>query len=288
MLRKLEIHWAEAKGTEGSFLRRTGPGHHSTALEELSLIDCQFHASDLFRLLSFPRALQYLDIWSDLNDDEVWLEIQESCEPYFAAIRDTCGETLKGLRLDLWSQGWWVVPAPGLHELLHLQYLEIKPDHIEAPKEWEGHFPLPQIDCPIDKLLPPNTEVLKIGPYASAYPVLLDILERKAELVPSLRKVILSVYYRDESLAAQLTTAVEKETDTRNYSTRTLQDQTRMILEEKATFKPSTNKATFEFFDAICKHNNIELVVLYEDPTRKEIFKEGAGPALWEIADQVI
>ena len=189
--------------------------------------------------------------------------------------------------MDLWDQGFVPVPTSGLHRLPSLQYLECGPNHIQKAEQADFPFPLPEIDCPISCLLPPNIEMLKVGPFAAAFPNLLNIIERKSELVPCLRKIILSVHYRDESLSARLKVVAKLETDLPAYSARTVRERGGARHRGMWKFPPSSEKPTFESFHSLCQQQGVELMIVYENTARREIFEEGAGPAVWEIADQI-
>lgn len=38
---------------------------------------------------------------------------------------------------------------------------------------------------------------------------------------------------------------------------------------------------------AKCEAKGVELMLLWEDSMRKEVLREGAGPAVWEIPEQI-
>ena len=50
---------------------------------------------------------------------------------------------------------------------------------------------------------------------------------------------------------------------------------------------PCVRKNVFRAFRSCCEENGVELVLLHQDCDRKEICDEGAGPAVWEIDEQI-
>jgi hypothetical protein len=102
------------------------------------------------------------------------------------------------------------VPSPGLRELSSILYLELEPIHAQASELLLSEWPEIHIDCPPECLLAPNLEVLKITPRAQEYEILRDILERKPQIVPHLRKIMLSVQYRSQEMADGLEAAASR------------------------------------------------------------------------------
>lgn len=51
-------------------------------------------------------------------------------------------------------------------------------------------------------------------------------------------------------------------------------------------FPLSTEKLELPDFDAYCQKNGVELVLSYEDSERIDVLG-GAGPAVWDIPEQI-
>ena len=278
-IRQLNLHWASSD--EGIPL--DDMGKNLTGLETLSLIDCRITPGDLHQLLRIPRALQYLTFASNFNDYDIYSPEQINCTDYFTSIQQASGKSLKSLRFDITHWGNIIVPAPGMHQLPNVKYLEVAPDHLQALKEATNpdNYAAPDIDCPLEHLLPPDLEVLKIMSYASDYAVLWQILARKSQLVPRLRKIILTIHYRNRHMKTELLAAMRKREDTENFPE---------ILEDDRTLAdmyPCVRKRVFRAFRSCCEKNGVELMLLHQDCDRKEVFDEGAGLAVWEIDEQV-
>ncbi|KAE9376331.1 hypothetical protein N431DRAFT_479629 [Stipitochalara longipes BDJ] len=274
-LRQLKLHWA----TSQVHVRIPDMGKGSTVLKSLSLIDCNIDPEDLYRVLRYPRALQYLTLATDFGDNNIIDDEEINCSNYFAAIQRASGKSLKGLRFDVTHMGNLIVPAPGMHELRNVLYLEVAPDHIELAKDVLSFtIPIPDIECPLEHLLPPNLEVLKLTPSASDMPTLWNIVERRGDIVPHLRKIILSLDYRNRIMKKELITALQKRED---YDPEVLKDE-----EDLQDMYPCVRKRVLRSFRRYCEEHGVELMFLYEDIMRKEILEEGAGPSVWEIEDQ--
>ncbi len=90
------------------------------------------------------------------------------------------------------------VPVPGIHESLSIKYLETCVVQLERPLMVDVAH-IPEVNCPLDSLLPPNFEVLKMAPSAYELPVLWRIASAKAtdtSYLPSLRKTILETNFQ--------------------------------------------------------------------------------------------
>lgn len=137
------------------------------------------------------------------------------------------------------------------------------------------------IDCPIERLLPPNLEVLRVTLFEtwSEEELPLKILERKSEIVPHLRRLVLTSHYRHLGMAQELRDAVAKEQDRRNYcgALAAIHDDFFVYIVQEMV--PLLREA--------CKREGVDLLLLWEDSVRKEILREGAGRAVWEITEQI-
>lgn len=170
-----------------------------------------------------------------------------------------------------------------MHRLSSVSYMEISPILIDL----SGRF-LPilagqqaEIDLPLECLLPPNLEILKITPYTTDFPTLWKIVEQKTILFPLLRKIILSIHYRDQVMADELVKARLKEEIRYYYPHNRISAETL-----SQTFPMSTEKLELPDFDAYCQKNGVELVLSYEDSERMDVLGE-AGPAVWGIPEQI-
>ncbi|KAE8445762.1 hypothetical protein EG329_012820 [Mollisiaceae sp. DMI_Dod_QoI] len=236
-------------------------------------------------MLRYPRALRTLTICSALEDDTLHYTEQIDHEDFFRAISESpSSRSLDSFRVDFRYRGYVVVPAPGLDKLLHIKYLEIQVGHLynKEGRDWDDdEYAIPDIDAPIKRLLPPNLEVLKITNYnlEEDEDIVVDILEKKSDIVPLLRRIVLTQHYRDREMADELRTAVAKEEDKRNYCL-ALQD----IRDD---FPCSIWRDPMMVLKSHCKREGVELMLLWEDSVRKEILREGAGPAVWEIPEQI-
>ncbi|KUJ07597.1 uncharacterized protein LY89DRAFT_742826 [Mollisia scopiformis] len=281
-LRQLEIHWATSDCPGYESIEQDHLYYGTTRLEDLKLIDCRFTPSDLTTLLEYPRALLNLSIWSDLDQDVIDDNEQVNHEDFFRAISGSRScKSLEALRVDFTSRCWIIVPAPGMDRLPNVKYLDVSAYHLQFKDESMERYPAPDIDCPLERLLPPRIEVLKIDPYdaQSDEDVVRQILPRKSEIVPRLRKIVLTNHYRDQKMAQELKEAVAVEEDKQNYC------RARSVVRDG--FPLYTTKAPMDELKSLCADKGVALVLLYEDSVRKEILREGAGPALWEIPEQI-
>jgi hypothetical protein len=277
-LRQLELHWAASAVNDAV----VDVGCGSTRLESLALIDCLITPDDLYQVLRYPRALQYLTLATDFNDKDMYDDEQVNCADYFSAIQRASGKSLQGLRFDVTHWGNIIVPAPGMHELRDVLYLEVAPDHIEVDKRvLNFQTPIPDIDCPLEQLLPPNLEVLKITPAASDLPTLWSILDRKSEIVPHLRKIVLTLHYRNRVMKKELIAALRERDDYEIDPELYEPDE-----EDLEKIYPCARKRVLRAFRGCCEKQGVELMLLHEDSKRREVFEEGAGPSVWEIEDQ--
>ena len=259
-------------------------GIRPTMLETLSFIDCDLTLADLSSALCVPLALQYLTIASDrVNTPTIGILL--NCGDYFAAIQKSrAGNSLKGLRFDMTQEGFIVAPAPGLRGLKSILYLEVAKDHIEANEQMLldlSLVPPPDIRCSLEQLLPVNLEVLKISPDAADLPTLSLILHRREDIVPRLRKIILSLNYRSKEMRDELVAALRK-----GYNP--IPDSIPLYTHEVYnTYRCHEKKHELRQLRALCEEKGVVLMLIYEDSMRREILGEGAGPAVWEIEDQV-
>ncbi|CZR67548.1 uncharacterized protein PAC_17447 [Phialocephala subalpina] len=254
-----------------------------TPLEDLKLIDCEFSASDLNAILQCPRTLRTLSICSAIDNDDLFDNEEVDHEEFFLAISQSrSGKSLEGFRLDFQHRHYTIVPAPGMDKFLHVKYLEVHPEHLHNKATWHEEYPIPDIDCPIERLLPPNLEVLKITFYDAEEDenIVCDILERKADIVPSLRRIVLTQHYRDREMVEELRKAVAKETDRRNYA------RANSVISDD--FPCHIWRDPMTVLKSHCKREGVELMLLWEDSARKEILREGAGPNLWELSSQIV
>ncbi|KAN0116755.1 hypothetical protein V8E51_002732 [Hyaloscypha variabilis] len=274
-LRQLKLHWACSTMNDPIADR----GKRSTKLTNLALIDCDIEPVDLYRVLRYPCALEYLTLATDFFDNYIHDDEEFNCSDFFSAIERTSG-SLKGLRFDVAHWGNIIVPAPGMHKLRNVRYLEVAPDHIEIANEvLSWGFPIPDIECPLEQLLPPNVEVLKVTPLASDMPTLWRIVERKRDIVPHLRKIILTLLYRNRAMKKELIISLLKDRTKGNVEFENEDDL--------QSAYPCVRKRILPSFRKYCHEHGVELVFLHEDPFRKEILEEDAGPAVWEIEEQV-
>lgn len=106
----------------------------STPLKSLKLIDCNITTPDLHNILRYPKALQYLSIYTrdpkntcgitqTPNRHVVWDDV-------FDSIAQEVGSSLIGFRFSPNPNA--LVPAPNLHKLTTLRYLELH-HHLLAP-----------------------------------------------------------------------------------------------------------------------------------------------------------
>lgn len=293
-LQILELHWASDAAPHLD-LPSLACGEHTTALRTLRLIDCQHYLSVLSWLLTFPKNLQYLTITSDTGQNDIDYNYLVDHGDWFRAIRDS-GHSLLGLRFDLLHRGWVIVPAPGMHELKTIRYLEICEEHIQrdnaesnqeadhdSDEDSDEEYPSPKIECPLEFLLPPNLEVLKITPNASEPELLWEILERKEiykDYLPHLRRIIICHHFRNEESANALRHAVQThKSNSRNYNQAHSDNLKNWPLSDDI---PNLNKVRRKAGTV-----NVEVVQLYKDMAWQEVLNEGAGPAVWEIPEQV-
>lgn len=242
-------------------------GHTSTNLEELHLIDCFISAECLHQVLGFPRALKRLTLASDSAHQPVFHPTELNPEEYFDAISKTsAAESLEGLRLDLNYFRRALVPAPGMHKLIGVRYLELAVHHLDLDVGNSMNN--------LTNLLPPNLEVLKISPNANDVPGIYNVLLRREELVPSLKRVVISSLYRNKRHAKNLV---------KKYKTKS----PRIPLDELPKNFPEVRRQKFHRLTAACAQAGVDLRILYEDTARWAIFEEGRGPPLWELPDQI-
>lgn len=160
-LKTLDLHYARVEEHDSTYLPSQIVGKSVTALETLNLIDCDFCPVVLSWMLGFPRKLRYLSIGSDVDNADIFDHSLVDHGDHFRAISDS-GHRLEGFRFSFTN--WQIVPAPGLHEPSTIRFLETSEDHLERQVTEAGdEYPLPDIECPVEELLPPNLEVLKIS-----------------------------------------------------------------------------------------------------------------------------
>jgi hypothetical protein len=237
-------------------------------------------------MIEFPRELQYLSIASDIDNTDIFDQSEIDHGDFFRAIQGSpAGQRLRGLRFNMMHRAWIIVPAPGMHELTGIRYLELSEEHIvrvhdEVP--YEG-YPVPQIECPLECLFPPNLEVLKITPSVSQVePLLWDIVTKVFEddaFLPRLRRIIVSFHYRDDDLADKLRQTANRDKDKRLYCA--------AYTAELEDFPVWTTKPDFDDIRESFARVGVDMVLLYEDTAKREIFREGAGPSVWEIPEQI-
>ena len=125
----------------------------------------------------------------------------------FKAISDSpSNNSLEAFRFDMSWTGHATGPEPGMHKLTGVRYLEVLPNHMEDMWEDRPGVPVPDIGFPLEQLLPPHVEVLKI-PTSLRKPnlsVLWRIIEKKDELFPFLKRIILGMPYYEEGIALEI------------------------------------------------------------------------------------
>lgn len=243
-------------------------------------------------MLEFSKNLQYLTVASDKDTrlDEYGYDLIDH-DKYFRAIRDS-GQELIGLRFDTVHRLWPVLPAPGMHELSTVRFLETHKAHIERLKFEPGHDPgvpvttnpfLPDIECPFEQLLPPNIEVLKVTPNAKELGTLCMLLIRKhlnKSFLPHLRRMILVFHFRDELSASALRHAVQTHKDNvLNYA--------RAEIDQTKDWPLSDQVPDLTELKSFARRVGVEIIALQHDMAWQEILNLGAGPAVWEIPQQI-
>ncbi|KAK0101418.1 hypothetical protein ONS95_006590 [Cadophora gregata] len=169
-------------------------------------------------------------------------------------------------------------PAPGLHKLRNLGYMQIH-YHLLA---WISpliagiaNFNAATAtdtfeDLALEELLSPKLEVLKITSVLfspQGMEIVDEILENGEEVVPRLRRIILHEYYVDEEEAIKLRAVAE---EAKTFA------RAREELEAGGIKGPASS-----FKDMIvsraerCKAKGIELVVLCENVVGKELLQKG-------------
>ncbi|KAH9224008.1 hypothetical protein DL95DRAFT_484863 [Leptodontidium sp. 2 PMI_412] len=128
----------------------------------------------------------------------------------------------------------------------------------------------------------PGMDLLKsISKFAANRTDIVDeILENKHSIAPSLRRIILVLQYRDAAMADGLRKAANAETDKRHWNEHTAKV-------ECLRFPVSGPKKQYEKLAARCEAKGVDPMPLYEDSVRREVLREGAGPAVWEIPEQI-
>jgi hypothetical protein len=122
-------------------------------------------------------------------------------------LKTSAALSLQFIRVDLRFYGL-VVSAFGIRKLLGLRYLDISSYHLHQGDALPAGTEVAKIDdprpvhipnhhCEPQDLVPPNWEVLKITSDPCALPELLTILYDKGNVVPHLKKVLLSCPIRD-------------------------------------------------------------------------------------------
>ncbi|KAL2074156.1 hypothetical protein VTL71DRAFT_7934 [Oculimacula yallundae] len=272
-LRKLELHSASSSVAPRSnrlvypmnvFLRSftcSTPG--VTSLETLSLIGCNIDAADLQQMLSYPRALRFLSICPNHSSPRFPLARVPNRDTFSSISTTRSSKSIIGFRYDAeHSNIRTTAPYPRLDFFESVHYLEL------------GYKVLGTIPRTLIKdILPPKLEVLKIFDFKDNNDNTINgILQNKSN-VPSLRRIILVLHYRNAAMAAKLNIA-----DRRDMAQAVRLQGNRVQTERK----------TYDSFSAACKARGVELMLLYEDCRRKWVSKEGARLAVWEIPEQIV
>lgn len=256
-------------------------GRHVTALHTLNLVECEFSPSNLSWMLSFPMKLRYLSIGVDTDTTyTVGNEVPED-SGYFRAIVDS-HQPLTGLRIDMSYRRLAQIPAPGMHGLQSVRYLEAGGDHI-GRLDFDDSSVLPDVHCPLEQVLPPNLEVLKIihNPHDG---ILWEILTRRKadpDYLPHLRRIFIEYDYRDQASSDALKELGRKRPLSRNWK------RTWGGSYDSQNWPISGDKDPLTRLKLFARLMNIEIVQLYRDRAWQELLKEPAMPPVWEIPEQI-
>ena len=257
----------------------------STPLKSLTLIDCNITTPDLHNMLRYPKTLQYLSICT--QDPENTYGVTQTpnrhvvWDDVFDGIAQEVGASLIGFRFSPNPRA--LVPAPNLHKLTTLRYLELH-HHLLAPlspifNTWNPN----SIEViPLTKLLPPNLEVLKILYFdfpSKGREIIGEILADKEKVVACLRRVVVQVWYEDEGMEVMLRgcrKAVGRD------------ERVRAELEGVVgRVQAGLRKKEHVEMEGRCKARGVELMVLFENVVRREVLGvEGDERAVWEVGGE--
>lgn len=134
----LELHWAQLKDES---MPRVVRGRGSTLLKHLILVDRDMYASTLAWMLEFPKGFQYLSTCSSADPDDIVDSELMDHGLYFRAILGSLSRGLQSLRFDMRYRSWVIVPAPGMHKLSSVRYLEVSPVHLILHDFGDGEMP---------------------------------------------------------------------------------------------------------------------------------------------------
>lgn len=188
-----------------------------------------------------------------------------------------------------------------MNKLGHVRYLELASEHIaHIPQEYVNvrdcsarfyqecdEIPKPNYGCPsLNQIFPRVLEVLKIIRIENIVqhrrsPTLWAILGCKDRLITHLRKLALSVSFWDESMFNELKSS-SWSGNSRNYSHRA-----QRLLEGEKDESLLSHEINFDKFRSACNEKAVNLAVIYEDPTRREIFGIGAPPPVWKLPEEI-
>jgi hypothetical protein len=139
-----------------------------------------------------------------------------------------------------------------------------------------GKAHIPSWGCPTAYLLPPSLEVLKIGPDAETNPEIFEALARKPDLFPTLRKLVMTLHYRDQVTVNRIHqfrlhhgVVDGKDTSEFGYFNLELSEELLVLIDLKRA----------------CDRVGVELMLIYDDT---ELWKyKGQPHPVWEIPEQM-
>jgi hypothetical protein len=246
----------------------------STQLEELNLAECRISPEHLRKLLEYPRALKRLSIWQFIKTSS-----EPATEPpvwnnrdFFKAISDSpCNNSLEAFRFDMSWTGYATGPEPGMHELTGVRYLEVVPNHMEDMWEDRPGVPVPDIGFPLDQLLPPNLSVLKIpnSPRKPNLSVLWRIVEKKDELFPSLKRIILGIPFHTDAIAIEISLSKQSWTPEDYFAYSALDHSVFPMI---------------PMFNIECEKKGVEIILRHEPPINDPFPFELEDATIWEDA----
>ena len=221
-----------------------------------------------------PRALKRLLISSRTPywfcNEELWNNHNlQTCDEYFKVI-SSCpsSHSLVSLKFDMEENGRFiVVPTPGLHELQSVRSLDISPPHVYLKEDFIGRLylgkrPIPQVNCSLQQLFPPNLEILKvISMMEGCLSILWDIIHW--QVLPSLQKIILC-------LDCQSDAEIDSDTQSRTEASEDRdQDHSLEETEGRETIEgTSEEKKWFSAFVSACEEQEVELEIRKGDGAR--------------------
>ncbi|CZR67547.1 uncharacterized protein PAC_17446 [Phialocephala subalpina] len=94
------------------------------------------------------------------------------------------GQSLEGLRMDSYYYTIAIVPAPGMHRLPAVRYLETIAPHLLKCHDPDSEYEIPEIEVGARELVPPNIEVLKVELSHVDFSFVIDFLTEQAKCLP--------------------------------------------------------------------------------------------------------